>query len=86
MKTVTVNITKECIKNGKRGRVTMCPIANALRLSGVKDPHVDGDHWNSGTTHIGNPTPLSRMAKRFVEDFDRGLAVKPFKFRTRIPS
>ena len=71
-----VRIRKKHIKNGLRCNPTACPLAKALIDLG-KDPLVGAEDLNvSGKYYI-----MSEKTRYFVWDFDKGLPVKPGKYR-----
>lgn len=78
MKKVTVKVTKKDIKAGKKEDGASCPIAKAFRRQTKthKKITVDYGYINCG----GNLYTLPQEANDFIEYFDEGGAVKPFKF------
>jgi GH35 family endo-1,4-beta-xylanase len=74
----TVRVTRECIRKGKPDSENMCPIARAIRpLVNKKAVKVYGMD-----AYIGDYSyELPDEAAQFVDDFDSGLAVKPFSFK-----
>lgn len=72
-----VNVTARDIQNGKAGSCDLCPVALALQR------HKGFDHATVGTGTVWNGTAgfyLPRRAIRFVDGFDTGKRVRPFKF------
>lgn len=81
MKTITINVTKRDIKNGKPGARFSCPIAlSATRKTGqcviVDEGYIEIQ---------GVSMALPAKAKAFVHAFDLGKPVKPIKFPVRVP-
>lgn len=84
-----VQITQEHINAGKKANCTSCPIALALR-----DGHIPSEysvHVRVGVVHVISTAYntfrtllLGDVAKRFVERFDLGLLVEPFRFEMDI--
>lgn len=77
---LTVEVTEEDIKAGKRGKGDQCPIACALRRKG--DPYPD---LYVGPNYIDCDSGRFRTpgeAKAFIQAFDSGFPVQPFTFKT----
>ena len=82
---VTVNVTEENIRNGRRLQGSSCPVALALQDMGFKEPLVDSRiFWFSKQPNA--IIKLSRRAQRFIADFDSYRGVAPFSFRPNIPA
>lgn len=86
--TITVSVTDDDIAKGKRMDGSFCPIARALRRALPKADWVSVGMTNA--TYESKPlfrkrraynAPLSREAKRFINDFDSGLTVHPTEFQ-----
>lgn len=88
MPTVELNITSKDIKNGVRGEGDSCPIARAALKAGFTGVNVD----DTLAFDIKDPVygtdevylSLPKKALKFIENFDEGKTVKPFKLRLRI--
>lgn len=83
MRTITVCVTQEHINNGRRGLVSCCPIALALR-----------DRIDSCLIEVGQNAVLLNdssllllppSAFYFIHAFDKGTPVKPFNFELEVP-
>lgn len=72
-----IQITKKHIKQGKKGRVTLCPIALACKECGFERVRIDAETFEIDGCS-GNLPP---DAIGFVDDFDDGKPVKPFTFK-----
>ena len=86
MKTkLEINVTEGDIKRGESGKAYTCPIAKAAnRAFGYKREVIVGPYdleFNLGgkTIEINLPT----RAQNFIDNFDSGIKVKPFKFILR---
>ena len=89
-KTLSVEVTQECIDEGCRGNVFSCPVALALALAAgvdtcdvVVDGHslavwIDGVYWRADSPSSVN---------EFIVWFDNSLggrgALEPFKFEAK---
>ena len=84
MTTVTIDVTQDDIDQGKRENCTLCPIALAAqRVFPGKSIHVSVFNlWvdNSPAAEDGRGYPLPEVACKFLQDFDHGRPVQPFKF------
>lgn len=77
-KKIKVTVTKEDIRRGIREDPESCPIARAVRrATGRRFVAVDEAITFDSTREVYNLTP---QADQFINDFDRGDNVKPFKF------
>ena len=83
---INLNVTNKNIRDAKVADPSNCPIAKALKRSvrGLKDVYVYGKNAHI-TIKKGNrctryTTDLVQVATKFVQRFDAGLAVLPFKF------
>lgn len=74
--TLNVKVTKRDITSGTKFRADMCPVALALKRSGISDPHVGMKNvWNRQYR-----AKLPSEAVSFIHTFDRGGGVAPFSF------
>jgi hypothetical protein len=89
VKTVTISVTKEDIKNGVLRNTHYCPVAPATkRALGRNDITVfpygvrvaANEPWVVGGLLF---TPTARM-EAFIEAFDKEKKVKPTSFRVRL--
>jgi hypothetical protein len=78
MDSLTVNVTAEDIEKGERGNPCFCPIAQAVRreLDLWIPPQVSEFCMIVRSVAFRLPD----TARKFVDDFDRGRDVEPFKF------
>ena len=77
-----VNVTKRDIKYGKPVDSNCCPIARAMkRIKNVTKICVDLNLVNYHIKNKYHENKLPVSAKCFIDDFDRGCKVKPFKFK-----
>ena len=76
----TISVSKKNIKEGRRKKPYACPIALACKDAGLYDPSV-GDYYMVLTGKIVD-TP--NTVHRFIQNFDAGKPVKPFKFRINL--
>ena len=74
-----IQITQNHIKRGKKGRVTLCPIALALKERGFEKVRVRAE----AVEIDGAKFSLSPNEMRFIKRFDNGEPVEPFVFRVR---
>ena len=87
MDTVKITVTKEHIKDGQRLSPTGCPIALAVKATGV-------DFWSVGVNDFtitirGNARAfklykMPKEAVKFRHDFDTGKRVKPLRFVAKL--
>jgi hypothetical protein len=77
MKTVTVQVTEEDIRDGQRHSCLSCPVAKAIGRATGKWCQVVCSCW-----WLRNRIPLRLPddAITFIDRFDRQLAVKPISF------
>jgi len=84
---LTINVTARDIEYGKRLSCQSCPIARACRrLKYFQNCAVSNlrIYFNRVVT-TDNSIELPREASEFIEKFDRGKKVKPFKFEIEVP-
>lgn len=75
---MVIRVGRDHIKAGKQESSSHCPIAIAFHDAGFKAARVGPDcYWISGSLMSRD---LPENAKTFIEDFDEGRSVKPFKF------
>jgi hypothetical protein len=73
----TINVTQEDIDNGNNADACACPVALALRRSFKVDDIWVQPYEMSANGHVYmNPSKV----RDFINNFDRGMKVKPFKF------
>jgi len=87
MKTLTVYVTREDIKHGKRGSWVGCPIALALeRRRNVEYAHVA--FASAAILFKGDSTPtnsiLPEKARIFINMFDSNARVSPIRFKLTV--
>ena len=74
-----IQVTRKHIKAGKMGRMTLCPIALALKERGFENVKITTE-----TVEVdGAELTLSPSEAKFVDDFDSGKPVKPFVLHLR---
>lgn len=82
---MTITVTQKHIKEGKRNDIGGCPIALAAREQTKDSAFV----WLSSLSLViggrFQQVRLPRRASKFVDLFDSGRPVKPFKFRLPTP-
>lgn len=84
MKTVTVEVTRRDIVNGRRRSCRHCPIALALgRLMATDNVFVGDTRAGVGETDLLFDLP--EEAVRFIRDFDACEPVSPFTFTLDLP-
>lgn len=82
MRTVTIEVTEEDIKNGKPMSSCLCPLALAIsRCAQVPRVFVFCRQFEINW----HKSDLPSSAWHFYYDFDAGRKVKPFKFELQIP-
>lgn len=87
---VCINVTEKDICKGCKGDEQNCPIARAV-LKNLKEGFVSVDSegqivvYDAEDGTIVN-TPNSPRRSRFIEKFDNGQQVKPFRFLLNIPA
>lgn len=96
MTLVTINVTANDIKHGKRRDCRACPIARAVlrkvdhkkALRAAKPMFNTPASMGARYVHVGDhcceDTPS--LAVGFVSAFDDGYPVEPFKFQVSIPT
>jgi hypothetical protein len=85
MPTITVSVTKRDISRGRRCSSSTCPVAWALNRRTAKKWDVAcGRCLLFATAHWSAPMP--EVVKDFVDAFDNGKPVKPFRFRLDVPA
>ena len=80
-----IEVNQNDIDNGVQGVSCKCPVARAIkRTMRIKGVEVNADYilLKSGKTSIECAVPASVM--RFINIFDEGAKVKPFKFNLNI--
>jgi len=71
-----INVTKNDIEKGIRSNSSECPIARAIKRRVKEKIGVTSD-----SAYIGyNRIELSETARLFIENYDCGKEVEPFKF------
>ena len=75
-----IHVTRKHIKQGKRGYISFCPIALALKGYGFKEVMVDDEMAQVD----GKESWLSKRTRLFIANFDLGKPVKPFVFNLKI--
>lgn len=90
MPRIKIEVTQEDIEKGKPRKSSHCPIARAIKQQcrngtsvQVSEDGISIEH-NSRYGYASDHPPT--RAVRFIERFDRGRPVKPFKFFHEIPS
>ena len=73
-----VKVTRKHIEDGKRGSITSCPIALALKGMSFKGCEVHEEDWY----FADEIAPLPKEAREFILKFDDKEPVWPFSFRT----
>jgi hypothetical protein len=91
MKKQIVNVTMNDIRKGHRNACSNCPIALALhRIKIFKNASVGSTFfgfWPKDSTNpLGESVQLPYEAQRFIQDFDYGTPVTPFKFKVEVPA
>lgn len=85
---IKINVTKNDIAKGKRGRTNSCPIALACKrvkeLSCVKAVGGLGLYTEITDGSFERVSFLPTRAAKFVMDFDSGNEVKPFSFTVKV--
>lgn len=79
MTTFTIDVTQDDIDNGVAFDAMQCPVAKAMQRHW---PYAAVDGKCCWPTHDRKPLP--KKALRFVDRFDAGKAVKPFKFKLKV--
>lgn len=77
---MTVNVTRDRIKQGVRYSCDHCPIANAIR---EENGHESTVGYGRVTVYGGKRATQYRMpaeAVTFAQDFDAGVRVRPITF------
>ena len=88
MPAVTIEVTADDIKRGKRGEADTCAVARAIKraLPGAKDLEVSGygiDFLNPLTKGM-EECEIPKKVAAFIEAFDKDRnSVKPFTFTLR---
>lgn len=83
MKKLTINVTAEDIRLGKKDQPASCAIARAAKRLGLKKVNVDNtlDFSKDGREWFA---VLPSKAKEFINRFDDGAKVKPFSFSVEV--
>lgn len=71
MKTVTVNVTADDIRNGEPGQPRSCPIAHALQRTVLRGPLLVYPVMGIEDDYERRLARLSPAAEDFVQEFDR---------------
>ena len=83
MSTITVHVTQQDIDAGERGKCGRCPVALALnRHIAPEQAIVLGRRWQVMDAEPVVRYRLPLRASVWIFDFDEGLPVAPFTFRT----
>ena len=77
--TLHIYVTKKDIREGNRQCATTCPIANSLARRGVKGPWVAYHHATGDVGDAKVTLDLPESAINFIQRFDGGRRVKPFR-------
>lgn len=85
MKTLTVSVTAEHIKNGVAGSCMRCPIALSMNSERRTIYRVHKDRVCFYSNDKQNILTLPKEAAEFVNSFDELLPVSPFTFTLEIP-
>jgi len=83
---VRVEVTEEDIRRGKRNTCTRCPVARALRRSGVISPSVYHSRAIFGRNGQWWGGDLPQKVTDFICAFDDREPVKPFSFVISVPA
>lgn len=79
-----VRVTREDIRNGKRSKCRLCPVAIAVGRASGQFGYVDGYNIKIFATKLGRKPTKEWYTPGVVEDFmfsfDEGEKVKPFSF------
>ena len=75
-----ISVDANHIKNGKKLALTCCPIALAIREQTGYYPNVTAEEVNT----VFYRFTLTRSAKSFIQAFDKGKFVKPFRFKLQL--
>lgn len=80
-----INVTQHFINVGRRQSAACCPIALAAQhaLKDVSIRYYGGEKLYA--EHVRRYKVNYRRCSDFVGEFDRGRAVKPFKFYAELP-
>jgi hypothetical protein len=86
---ITIKVSKNDIEAGMRSDCKSCPVALAIarRLKKKFRPAVGSmDFVVIGPDCMSPDVYLSEDVRRFIRNFDLGLNVEPFTFKTEIPA
>jgi hypothetical protein len=75
-----LSITQKDIENGWRLTPEKCPIALAAARAGCRKPYVASNRIEFFVKLKKHTFELPPKARVFVENFDRHIAVSPFRF------
>lgn len=77
-----IEVTDSDIAHGEPHNGYRCPIALAITR---QFPNVSAVHVNVVSLQIGDDSPSTpQPARRFIDRFDKGLQVKPFRFELHV--
>ncbi len=79
-----ITVTNKHILLGMKRSAYECPIALALKDSGLEDPCVGEDSICIESSFEDILLPIEAVS--FIKDFDQNLTVKPFSFELEIPN
>ncbi len=83
---VTVNVTADDIKAGKRKKIDRCAVALAAKRAFKEARWAIGDEIVYAPTGCDRlaATPLPPSAQKFIKAFDERRVVKPFAFEVSV--
>ncbi len=82
---IKIHVTDSDISHGRKNRCNTCPVARAINrfIDGTASVSKSQAELNNGGQRQLITLPFNAMD--FIDDFDRGFPVHPFKFYLSIP-
>lgn len=80
-----IEVTPEDIRSGRAGEYNSCPISLALKRQGCLRPRVEENYISFMLKDLTYKYPTPKKVANFIDEFDEGRSVAPFKFILKDP-